>query len=103
MGLVARAIERAGIPTVTLSVVRSMTDALPAPRNVFVRFRLGQVLGEPGHVAQQQAVLRDTLQAVDRMAQPGAVIELPYRWKRDTYAATVGVARGARLDQGGSE
>ncbi|MDH3455736.1 MAG: hypothetical protein OER90_02745 [Gemmatimonadota bacterium] len=101
MGLVARAIERAGIPTVTLSVVRSMTDALPAPRNVFVRFRLGQVLGEPGHVDQQQAVLRDTLHAVDRIAQTGAVIDLPYRWKRDTYPLSVGVTSGATAQQGG--
>ncbi len=95
MGLVARQIEAEGIPTVTLSVVRSMTDALPAPRNVFVRFRLGQVFGEPGHVAQQQAVLRDALDAVHRITETGAVIELPYRWKRETYPPPVSAAHGA--------
>lgn len=90
MGLVARAVEAAGIPTVTLSVVRSMTEATPAPRNVLVRFRLGQVLGEPGNVAQQQAVLRAALDAVSAPSESGATIELPFRWRRETYPPPVG-------------
>ena len=91
MGLVARQIEALGIPTVTLSVVQSMTEALPAPRNVFLRFRLGQVFGEPGAVGQHQAVLREMLRAVDVATHPGDVIEAPYRWKRETYPPPVGV------------
>lgn len=82
--------EGRGIPTVLLGVVRSMLDAAPAPRNVFVPFRLGQVLGEPGNVAQQQAVLRAALRAVTQVAEPGGVLELPFRWKRGTYPAPVG-------------
>lgn len=92
MGLVARQIEALGIPTVTLSVVRSMTEALPAPRNVLLRFRLGQVFGEPGAVGQQQAVLREMLCAMDAATVPGAVIESSLRWKRETYPPPVGVA-----------
>ncbi len=84
-------VEAAGIPTVTLSVVRSMTEATPAPRNVFLRFRLGQVLGEPGAIGQQQAVLRSALGTVETIGAPGAVVELPYRWKRDAYPPPVGV------------
>jgi len=62
-----------------------MTEQTPGPRNVFVKFRLGQVFGEPGHAAQQRAVLRDALGAVERVQEAGAVLELPYRWKRDVY------------------
>jgi D-proline reductase (dithiol) PrdB len=91
VGLVARAIEAAGIPTVTLSVVRSMTEATPAPRNVLVRFRLGQVFGEPHNVAQQQAVLRAALDALGTIETPGGVVELPYRWRREEYPPPVGV------------
>lgn len=85
MGLVARAVEAAGIPSVTVSVVRQATRALPAPRNVLVRFRLGQVFGEPGHRAQQRTILRDALRALDTVIEPGGIVELPYRWKRETY------------------
>lgn len=87
MGLVARAIEAVGIPTVTVSVVRRMTESLPAPRNVLVRFRLGQVFGEPGHAAQQRTVLRAALAALGSVTESGAIVELPFRWKRDTYEA----------------
>ncbi len=85
MGLVARAIEARGIPTVTVSVVRNMTGALPAPRNVLIKFRLGQVFGEPGHAAQQRTVLRASLAALDEITDSGGIVELPYRWKREVY------------------
>lgn len=85
MGLIAREIERAGIPTVTLSVVRAASLRSPAPRNVFVPFRLGQVFGEPGADVLQRAVLADLLAALLRMRTPGAILDLPYRWKRSIF------------------
>ena len=85
MGLVARAIEASGIPTVTLSVIGGMTESLPAPRNLLVRFRMGQVFGEPHCVAQQRTILLEALGALATMREPGAIVTLPYRWKRETY------------------
>ncbi len=85
MGLIAREIERAGIPTVTLSVVREASVRTPAPRNVFVPFRLGQVFGEPGAAVQQRAILADALAALLETRTPGAILDLPYRWKRSVY------------------
>lgn len=69
-----------------------MLEGTPAPRNVFVPFRLGQVLGEPGHVAQQQAVLRAALGAVTGVADSGGLLELPFRWKRGPYPVPIGIA-----------
>ena len=85
MGLIAREIERAGIPTVTLSVVRDASVRAPAPRNIFVPFRLGQIFGEPGAPVQQRAILMDALAAFARLGTPGAILDLPYRWKRSVY------------------
>ncbi len=85
MGLIAREIERAGIPTVTLSVVREASRRSPAPRTVFVPFRLGQVFGEPGADVQQRAILVDALAAFGRVRDPGGILDLPYRWKRSVY------------------
>ncbi len=90
MGLIAREIERAGIPTVTLSVVREASVRTPAPRNVFVPFRLGQVFGEPGAVVQQRTVLIDALGALLRLSIPGEILDLPYRWKRTVYRDPLG-------------
>ena len=85
MGLIAREIERAGISSVTLSVVREASLRTPAPRNVFVAFRLGQIFGEPGAPVQQRAILMDALAAFARLGTPGAILDLPYRWKRSVY------------------
>lgn len=85
MSLVARHVEAAGIPTVTIGVIKNALQALPAPRNVLVRFRLGQVFGEPGHRAQQLTILRDTLAALATVRSPGEIRELPYRWRRNAY------------------
>lgn len=86
MGLIAREIERAGIPTVTLSVVRGASVRAPAPRNVFVPFRLGQIFGEPGAAVQQRAILTEALTALVRLRTPGDILDLPYRWKAASIA-----------------
>ncbi|MBI2401488.1 MAG: hypothetical protein HYV20_01860 [Gemmatimonadetes bacterium] len=85
MGLIAREIERAGIPTVTLSVVREAWVRSPAPRTVLVPFRLGQVFGEPGAQVQQRAVLMQALVDLGLIRVPGGILDLPYRWKRSVY------------------
>jgi len=71
--------------TLLVGVVREMLARVPAPRNVLARFRLGQVLGEPGNAVQQRAVLADVLSAFVTITRPGGLLELPYRWKRSVY------------------
>jgi len=66
-------------------VVREASVRTPAPRNVFVPFRLGQVFGEPGADVQQRAVLMDALTALADVSAPGEILDLPYRWKRSVY------------------
>jgi hypothetical protein len=70
---------------VLVGVVREMLEKAPAPRNVFVHFRLGEVFGEPGQVVQQRAVLAAALGALFTVRQPGSIVDLPYRWKRSVY------------------
>lgn len=45
--------------------------------------------GQPGNVAQQRTILYDMLSMVRSVSQPGLVIELPYRWRRETYPPIV--------------
>ncbi|MFQ5702593.1 MAG: hypothetical protein ACE5HT_01070 [Gemmatimonadales bacterium] len=85
MSLVARKVEARGIATVVVSVMPSATAALPAPRNVVVRFRLGQVFGEPQRRLQHVTIMRHALELVETATQTGTVVELPYRWKRNSY------------------
>lgn len=62
----------------------------PAPRNVFVPFRLGQIFGQPGADVQQRAVLMDALTALAQASAAGTILDLPYRWKRSVYRDPLG-------------
>ena len=55
------------------------------PRTVFVRWPYGHPFGEPGNAAQQRAVLRAAFKALAEIAEPGAIVDLPFRWRRETY------------------
>ncbi|MGD2127491.1 MAG: hypothetical protein PVG99_15540 [Desulfobacteraceae bacterium] len=36
-------------------------------------------------MAQQRTVLVDALKALSEIEIPGAIVDLPYRWKKETY------------------
>lgn len=83
VGLIQRAIEAAGIPTVAISIVRRFTEETGSPRAVFVKWPMGHPLGEPGRVDQQMIILKRALAALETIRTPGTIIDLPYRWKMD--------------------
>ncbi|MEJ2711100.1 MAG: hypothetical protein P8074_26070 [Anaerolineales bacterium] len=80
MGLVQRAIEAAGISTITLSSIPDLTAAVCVPRLAAIEHPLGYLLGQPGDREGQTAVLRATLQALEVMRAPGSVVHLPFEW-----------------------
>ena len=71
--------------TVGLALVREVAVAAHAPRLLFVHWPFGHALGEPGRVEQQRTVLRDMLSMAISAPRRGLVVELPYRWRRETY------------------
>ncbi len=85
MGLIARAIESVGIPTVAISLARDLTQAVGVPRAVFVRWPLGHPLGEPHAPAQQRTVIFEALKLLVHGRQPGQIVEPGFRWRRETY------------------
>ena len=87
MGLVARAIEAEGIPTTIAMMYRQVAAAVRPPRVALVRFPFGQPLGEPGNADQQRVVVEDALHLLQTATTPGTLNALPYRWRREDYAA----------------
>ena len=88
MGLIQREIERVGIPTIGISIVRKFSEKVKPPRTIFLRWPFGHPLGEPFNVAQQLTVLYDAFQ-FPYTAQPGEIRDLPYRWRRERYSIPV--------------
>jgi D-proline reductase (dithiol) PrdB len=84
VGLIQRGIESAGTPTVSVSILRDITEKVRPPRAVFVRWPFGHPLGEPGNTAQQFTILHDAFDFL-YTASPGEIRDLPYPWRRWTY------------------
>ena len=58
VGLIQRAIEYAGITTVSISLLREITEKIHPPRALFVPFPLGYPLGEPDNPELQTRIMR---------------------------------------------
>ena len=85
VSLIARVIESCGISTVALSLNRELSEKIGAPRTLYLRYPYGAPLGEPGNVSQQRAILKDMFAALETIKEPGIIIDLTYRWRRDTF------------------
>jgi D-proline reductase (dithiol) PrdB len=72
LGIVARAIEQTGIPTIMLSVDRGMTDKVRPPRTAYYAGEFGSVVGKPDWKEYQLRVLDETLRWIETFDQPGA-------------------------------
>jgi D-proline reductase (dithiol) PrdB len=79
VSLVARALEQAGIPTMTLAVVQSLIEDVRPPRAAVYEGELGSVAGLPNWPEHQRRVLDEALRLIEPMDQPGIrklVVEL---------------------------
>ncbi|GAC1380395.1 MAG: hypothetical protein NVSMB33_06370 [Ktedonobacteraceae bacterium] len=70
MGLIQRAIEYAGITTVSISLLHEITEKIQPPRALFVPFPLGYPLGEPHQPELQKQVMRAAFALLPRTDVP---------------------------------
>jgi hypothetical protein len=70
VGLIQRAIEYAGITTVSISLLREITEKIRPPRALFVPFPLGYPLGEPNNPNLQVRIMRAAFSLLSRSDIP---------------------------------
>ena len=83
MGLVARVIEAAGIPTVTLQLLWAFQRMIGMPRVAAIEHPFARPFGDVSDAATQRAVLLAALALFDTAREPGRVEHLPMRWPPD--------------------
>ena len=86
MGLIARTIEAAGIPTVTIIGLREIAERVRPPRAVHLKWPFGHPLGEPGNRAQQLSAIHYALRALYEVREPGTILEPGWAWRRQEYS-----------------
>jgi len=74
-GLVARVVEAAGIPTVTIATARDLALLVRPPRTLFVDHPMGNALGRAGDADGQRALLARALALAETAAAPGTLVD----------------------------
>jgi hypothetical protein len=74
VGLIAAELERQGISTVALQLLREIAVAVRPPRGLFVPFPHGYPLDRPHDPVRQRAVLEAALRVLEGPATAGPVL-----------------------------
>lgn len=71
VGIIARSLELAGVPTMTLAVVKDVVESVRPPRVAFYDGVIGSVSGLPNWPEYQRRILDEALRLIEPMDQAG--------------------------------
>ena len=103
MGALGHYIEREGVPTAQVSLIREQTAAIRPPRALWVPFMLGRPFGAPGEPRFQRRVLLHLLSLFERTAGPvldDFPDDAPGTGEEVTFACPVSFASAKTRDGG---
>ena len=83
MSLVARYLERNGIPTVVMGAAKDIVEWVGVPRFLFSDFPLGNSAGKPHDKASQALTLELALRVLESASGPRTTMQSPLRWNED--------------------
>jgi len=73
VGLIQSIIEKAGIPTASVTLLREITEQVVPPRALFVGFPLGYPLGVPNDSAVQTEIILATFGLLGESVPPAII------------------------------
>jgi hypothetical protein len=75
VGLVQSIIEKSGIPTVSITLLREVTERVQPPRALAVDRTLGYPLGEPGNALLQKRIILAALHVLAQQVSEPLIAE----------------------------
>jgi len=83
-GVIARALEARGLPTLSMNVLWEAGQEVKPPRTCFLDFPLGCPAGKPHETAQQRDILRTALKSAPEFdTHHWEMKTLPFQWSAD--------------------
>jgi hypothetical protein len=82
VGLIQRAIDEAGLSTISITQVTEIAALIKPSRSLFVAHPFGLTFGDVGDSATQAAVVERLLQAAESMTEPGIAVS-SFKWGKD--------------------
>jgi len=83
VSLIARYLEKSGIPTVIMGSAKDIVEHAGVPRFLFSDFPLGNSAGRPNDLASQAFTLNLALQVLETAPAPRTTVQSPLRWAED--------------------
>ena len=83
MSLVARYLERNGIPTIVMGAAKDIVEHAGVPRFLFSDFPLGNSCGKPHEPDTQRFTLDLALKLLESAIGPRTTVQSPLRWTED--------------------
>lgn len=83
MGLIQRVLDQQGIATLSLTLVKEMTQRVKPSKALYLQHPFGLTLGDVGAVETHAAILDDCLRYAAEVQPPGTITDLPYVWTKD--------------------
>ncbi len=83
VGLLQRVFDEAGLSTISLTLVKEITELVKPSRALFLEHPFGFTFGNIGERDLQRQILLDCLHAAEQITEPGTILDLPYRWNHD--------------------
>ena len=87
MPVLARVIEAAGIPTVTVTMMPDVAEKYRLSRIVGVEFPFGHAFGTPGDREMQLTVVRTAVDLLATSTRPESRVDVEIEWPQDTKVA----------------
>jgi D-proline reductase (dithiol) PrdB len=97
VGLIQRSIEARGVPTVSVTVARDVTEAIKAPRAIFLPWPMGHHFGVPFHRELQRRVLVEALTLVETAKESGTIRDMLIKWADIRREAKMLTDQGRKL------
>ena len=72
LGIIARAVEERGIPTMLISIDRAATDKIRPPRTAYYNGKSGATIGAPNWKQYQLRVLDESIRWIETFDQPAS-------------------------------
>lgn len=76
-----RAIEEAGIPTIIIAALPPVVRQNGSPRATAPLVPMGANAGEPHNIEMQYNIVKDSLEELVKITNPGTIVPLPYEYK----------------------
>jgi hypothetical protein len=75
VGLIQRAIETAGIATISITLSEQITRKVHPPRALYPGFPLGHPIGFPGQTLRQLEIMRILLKFLEELDAPSSIVK----------------------------